>query len=843
MKSLSTRAAVYGLLILLGLLSALPNVLPDSVAQKMPDWYSANTLTLGLDLRGGSHLLMELDTQDLLRNQNQQLADQLSDKLREVRIAHARPVVTEDTIQIVPKDPGRLDQVEDISRELIKNPGALPFYSVKIQPEQIRLQLTDSYRESLIADAVERSLEVVRRRLDESGLVEPGISRQGSDGILVQLPGVDNPQYIRQLLGTTAKMTFHWAVNNQFRADGNVITVAGEAANESYQLEQRVALEGKHISDARQAISQETGQPVVTFKLDKEGARLFGEMTRDNIGRALAIVLDNRVITAPVIRSAIGASGEISGSFTVREAGELAILLRAGALPAPLQVIEERTVGPDLGSDTIAMGISTGLMGALLVIGFMLTIYGRWGLIACLGLSVNIGLVFGILSLLGATLTLPGIAGIILTIGMAVDANILINERIREELRRGKSNAGAVNEGFRRAYSTILDSNITTLIAVSLLFLLGSGPVRGFAINIGIGLLTSMFTAISVTRVVMEWQVRRLNRRPLQISGFKALDSISGSTINFMRGRFIGLVASAVLSLAAIFLFYEPGLKYGIDFSGGTVVEVVAPDTTVEQLRTHLQQNNFAQAAIQEFGDEGHYLMRLLMENAEQGAEQVASGQQVEALKSAVLAVSPYAEFPRVEMVGPKVSDNFTDATILAVLLAGAGMLAYLWMRFESHFALAAILTIALDLTKTIGFFVLAGVEFNLTAVAALLALIGYSINDKVVVFDRVRENLRLTPDKPLLQLLNESITSTLTRTVFTSVTTFLALVPMAVAGGSAVASFALPMLFGILIGTSSSVYIASPIVYLLGQRRLRKGLLQLRPTSEQLRRELDLIP
>ena len=235
--------------------------------------------------------------------------------------------------------------------------------------------------------------------------------------------------------------------------------------------------------------------------------------------------------------------------------------------------------------------------------------------------------------------------------------------------------------------------------------------------------------------------------------------------------------------------------------------------------------------------------MRLLMENAEQGAEQVASGQQVEALKSVVLAASPDAEFPRVEMVGPKVSDNFTDATILAVLLAGAGMLAYLWMRFESHFALAAILTIALDLTKTIGFFVLAGVEFNLTAVAALLALIGYSINDKVVVFDRVRENLRLTPDKPLLQLLNESITSTLTRTVFTSVTTFLALVPMAVAGGSAVASFALPMLFGILIGTSSSVYIASPIVYLLGQRRLRKGLTQLRPTAEQLKRELDLIP
>jgi SecD/SecF fusion protein len=338
-------------------------------------------------------------------------------------------------------------------------------------------------------------------------------------------------------------MTFHWAVDSQFRSQGKVITVAGELGNETYQLEQKVALEGKHINDAQPAIGQETGQPVVTFRLDKEGARQFGEMTRDHIGRALAIVLDYRVITASVIRSTIGASGEISGSFTVREAKELAILLRAGALPAPLQVIEERTVGPDLGSDTIAMGISTGVMGALLVIGFMLVIYGRWGLIACLGLSVNIGLVFGVLSLLGATLTFPGIAGIILTIGMAVDANILINEPIGEELRKGKSNAGALNEGFRRAYSTILDSNVTTLIAVSLLFLLGSGPVRGFAVNIGIGLLTSMLTAISVTWVLMGWQVRCLDRRPLKISGFKVLDGISGR-------------------------------------SGGTVVEVVAPDTT-----------------------------------------------------------------------------------------------------------------------------------------------------------------------------------------------------------------------------------------------------------------------
>jgi len=420
-----------------------------------------------------------------------------------------------------------------------------------------------------------------------------------------------------------------------------------------------------------------------------------------------------------------------------------------------------------------------------------------------------------------------------------VDANILINERIREETANGRSAYGALDAGFKRAYSTILDSNITSLIAISLLFLFGSGPVRGFAVTMAVGLLISMFTAIAVTRVLMEWRVRKLQGQPLQISGIKALDRLSNSPINFMRGRLAGPLVSIALSLASVALFVKPGMEYGIDFSGGSVVEVRAPQTSVEQLREGLRQQNFSNAAIQEFGEAGSYLIRL----PSQSAEQVASGAPVEELKTAVKSVVADAEFPRVEMVGPKVSGNFSDATILSIMLAGAGMLVYLWIRFESHFAIGATLTLALDLTKTIGFFVLAGVEFNLTAVAALLALIGYSVNDKVVVFDRMREYLRATPDKPLAEVLNESITSTLTRTVFTSVTTFLAILPMAIAGGDAVASFALPMLFGIVVGTSSSIFIAAPIVLWLGERRLRMGLAQLRPDAEQLRRELEEMP
>ena len=841
MRSLLARAVVYSFFILLGLLSALPNVLPDAVLQKLPSWYAANTITLGLDLRGGSHLLLEVDTRSLSLEKSQNLADQLVSQMREARIFHSRPEVNAERTKVTVTNPADLDRVREMLKPLLESTSkGGRGYGVDATGASLTITPTKEFIQELQKDAVERSLEVVRRRLNETGLVDPTITRQGSDGVLVQLPGVDDPGYIRQLLGTTAKMTFHLVADGSSPSQTRIITLPGETSSERHQLEARVALEGQHISDAQLGFHQDTREPVVNFKLDTEGARRFADITTNNIGRPFAIVLDGKVITAPVIRGAItGGSGEISGNFTSASANDLALLLRAGALPAPLKVIEERTVGPDLGSDSIAMGISTGILGAALVFVFMVGIYGRWGLIACTGLAINIGLVFGILSLFGATLTLPGIAGFILSIGMAVDANILINERIREETQSGKSAFGALDAGFKRAYSTILDSNITSLIAISLLFMFGSGPVRGFAVTMAVGLIISMFTAIAVTRLLMEWRVRGLRGEPLQISGIKLLNRLSGRTINFMRGRFVGLIVSAVLSLASVLLFVKPGMEYGIDFSGGSVVEVRAPATSVEQLREGLREQGLGNAAIQEFGEAGGYLIRL----PAQTAEQVASGAQVESLKTAVKTVSAEAEFPRVETVGPKVSGTFGDATIIAILLAGAGMLVYLWIRFESHFAIGATLTLALDLTKTIGFFVLAGVEFNLTAVAALLALIGYSVNDKVVVFDRMRENLRATPDKPLAEVLNESITSTLTRTVFTSVTTFLAILPMAVAGGDAVASFALPMLFGIVVGTSSSIFIAAPVVLLLGERRLRKGLSQLRPDAEQLRRELEEMP
>jgi SecD/SecF fusion protein len=839
MKSLSLRAIVYGLLIVLGLMSAMPNLLPEPFSKALPAWYADNTISLGLDLQGGSHLLLEADEKALLNDQYQALSEELTKQLQTEGVYYLRPQLASDSLNLPLRDVQQLEKALDIADSIARDSdSAMRRFDVVISNNSLVLTFTKQWKETVFKDALDRSLEVVRQRLDETGLVDPSITRQGEAGILVQMPGVADPSDIRQLLGTTAKMSFHWDAETS--SQDSTQQVPAQQGDQLYLLEKRVAMAGKHIRDAQAGFNPDSGEPVVLFKLDSEGSKLFAKMTRENIGRPLAIVLDGKVITAPVIRSEIGGgSGEISGSFTTQEATELALLLRAGALPVPLDVVEERSVGPDLGSDAISMGLTTGLIGAAMVIAFMVVIYGRWGLIACVGLGVNVALVFGILSLLGATLTLPGIAGIILTIGMAVDANILINERIREESKRGLSAWKALHQGFDKAYKTILDSNLTTLIAVSLLFMFGSGPVQGFAVTIGIGLITSMFTAIAVTRLLMEWSIKGRERKPLQINGISLLDKLSRRPIDFLRGRYIGLAASLILSLAAVVLFIQPGLKYGVDFSGGTVVEVHAPQLSVEDVRSTLLAEGMDQVAIQESGEHGEYLVRLPVV-ADKSA---SSASPVEVLKMAISAEDATAEFPKVDMVGPKVSSGFADATILAVLFAGFGMLGYLAFRFERHFALAATLTVALDLTKTIGFFALTGVEFNLTAVAALLALIGYSVNDKVVVFDRIREKLRATPDMPMLQLMNESISSTLTRTVFTSVTTFLALLPMGIAGGSAVASFALPMLFGIVIGTSSSVFIAAPILYLLGQRRVRRGQAQLRPTAEEMQEMLAKIP
>ncbi|WP_404369125.1 protein translocase subunit SecD [Marinobacter sp.] len=817
MLNFRTRALAFGVVILLGLAAALPSLMPRTVTDQMPEVWEGHRVTLGLDLRGGSHLLLDVGTEVLAAERLMQMGADLVQRLREAGIQTSRAVDAGGHMEVTVRSQNRLDEARALVLAM-RNEQSPAWLEVDIEQNVISLQATRAFSKALTEDAVERSLEVVRRRLNETGVVEPLISRQGDRGVLVQLPGVEDPGRVKELLGRTARLTFHLVLDEDSSQPG--MRVPGSHGDGFYRIAKAPLLDGGDLTDATLGFDDLTSEPVVNFRLNSSGADRFAEITRANVGTPFAVVLDGEVVTAPVIRTPItGGAGQISGGFTVDEARDLALLLRAGALPAPLEVVEERTVGPDLGSDAIQMGVTTGLLGAALVLGFMLVVYGRWGMIANVALVVNAGLIVGVLASIGATLTLPGIAGLILSIGMAVDANILINERIREETRKGSSARYALHTGFQRAFSTILDSNITTLIAVSLLFLFGTGPVRGFAVAIAVGLVVSMFTSISVTRLLMEWRVARLGQERLAFPSGWQDRLLPKRTVHFMNVRGRGLVISIVLSVMSIGLLIQPGVNQGIDFQGGLLMEVRGgPDLSLKELRSALAADELAEITVQPFGAEGSYLLRLPVEPVA-GAGAVTA----QSIRAAIQAMEPSTEFPRVDVVGPSVSTRFIETSILAVLLAGLGMFVYLWFRFERYFAVGAMLTLALDLTKTLGFFVITGIEFNLTAVAALLALIGYSVNDKVVVFDRIRENLRLNRDQPLDTLINESLTSTLTRTVYTSITTFLAILPMGIAGGDAVASFALPMLFGIVVGTGSSIYIAAPVVMMLGRRAIAR--------------------
>jgi len=847
MTRFSFRGLVYVLVVLFGLLSAAPNILPQTLKQQLPSWYTSHTLSLGLDLQGGSHLLLAADTDALFKKQLDGFTNDVFSALREQNIRYSKTHSADsNAVAFTLRDSEQGRKVKEITYTVTAQPSGSSALDVDINDANITLKLSELYTQSLLKDALNRSVDVVRKRLNETGLTEPSVTLQGSDAILVQMPGVSDPTQVKKLLGTTAQMTFHWQVNSQ---SGQSMTKQDDSGK-VYQLEQRVALEGEHITDAAGVLSNENGQPVVTFRLDNVGAKQFATMTRDNIGRVLAIVLDDKVVTAPVINSVIpGGRGEITGNFTLPEASNVALMLRTGALPVPLSIIEERTVGPDLGSDAIQTGIESGLAGGLLVLAFMVVIYGRWGAIASLALCVNMALVFGALTLFGATLTLPGIAGLILTMGMAVDANILINERIREESKKGRPATSAIHVGFEKAFATIVDSNFTTLIAVSLLFMFGSGPIKGFAVTIAIGLVSSVFTAVALTKMLMlsvagRKQVDTRDRTPLTFSSplLRLSDKLQG--VNFLAKRRLALAISIVLTVLSIGLFAKPGLHYGVDFTGGTLIELTAPKLSTDALRDVIRSNGFEQVSIQEYGSAHHYLLRAPVSTMK--SDEVATGanlSQTDQLKLAISSADADVSFDKVDMVGPKVSGGFAELSILALLIAGAGMLIYLWSRFEAHFALAALLTVVLDLTKTIGFFALTGIEFNLTAVAALLALIGYSINDKVVVLDRIRELIRLDAAKTLGEIINSAVNSTLSRTVFTSVTTLLALLPMALFGGDAVASFALPMVFAVVIGTSSTLFITSTLLYLLGSRREKKGKAQLKPTAEEIRASLSHIP
>ena len=498
-KLSKSRVMVIIAICLLGIFFAVPNVISNKSA--LTSWWQP--VNLGLDLQGGSNLLLEVKIDEVIKERMGSIEDSARSALRENRIRYQNIRTTPTSVNVKIENANARAKAANLFRKIDSgivvtesDDGTLEIAYSEVELNKLKLKIVD------------QSIEIVRRRIDELGTKEPVIQSQGSDRIVVQLPGLQNPEYVKTLLGKTAKMSFHLVDSRTTAAEARrgklpaTSKLVSGSMGEYYVIHRKPVVGGENLVDAQPSFQD--GQAVVSFKFNSLGGKKFGEATRDNVGERLAIVLDNEVISAPTIQSAIlGGNGIITGSFTVKSANDLALLLRSGALPAPLEVLEERTVGAGLGADSIREGITASIIGLIAVVVFMVAAYGLFGVFTTVSVFMNLFLMLGVLSFMGATLTLPGIAGIILTIGMAVDANVLIFERMREEVKNGRSTRDAAEAGFTEAWNTIVDSNLTTLAAALVLFYFGTGPVRGFAVTLAIGIATSMFTSVTVTRLII----------------------------------------------------------------------------------------------------------------------------------------------------------------------------------------------------------------------------------------------------------------------------------------------------------------------------------------------------
>ncbi len=667
-------------------------------------------------------------------------------------------------------------------------------------------------------DAADRALEVIRNRIDEFGVRETSIQKQGEDEIVVQLPGVTDRERALEIIGKTAILEFKLVSNDaqelkkamEGQVSDNYELKYTQEDNEPALLEKKAVLTGDALTNASVRFDQsQFNEPLVGLQFNAEGAKKFAEITAANIGRRLAIVLDGKVQSAPRIKEAIP-SGEavITGRFTVEQAQDLALILRVGALPAPMKVEEERTIGPLLGQDSINKGVTASIIGGALVFIFMAVYYLFAGIIANIALSLNLLITLGALGMLpllfpgvSATLTLPGIAGIALSLGMAVDANVLINERIREELSAGKALRTAIVNGYSKAFSAIFDSNLTTLIAAFLLFQFGTGPIRGFAVTLTIGLLASMFTAIVVTRTIFEIL--------LSLGWLKSLPMlrlIKETKLDFIGKRYVFYAISLIVIIPGLVIFFMKGNKvYGIDFSGGQLQEYSFKDpVSIDSVRQVLKELDMGDASIQQFKENPKVVLIRTSKD-----------------KNALLTEKLKKVFPeqdiqilRIERVGPVAGKHLKTKAIYALIWSLVGILVYVAFRFKHvNFAIAGVIALIHDVLVTLGFLAITGRQIDLLSVTAFLTIAGYSINDTIVIYDRVRENSRLNRKMSLFELINLSVNQTLARTLLTSGVTLLTVIAILVYGGEVLSNFAFALLVGFICGVYSTVYIASPLV------------------------------
>jgi len=687
---------------------------------------------------------------------------------------------------------------------------------------------------------LDQAVEVIRKRVDYFGAGEPIISPVGNDRILVQIPGLDTAkiQEARDQLSRVAKLEFRLVYpdnGGRLKAiDAGKEVIPPEYRIEVYKpptegnekpreerllVKKKADLGGNRVSESHAYFGNEGW--AVQLKFDSEGAKQFGRITEQYKGHRFAIVLDGVIQSAPVIRDAIyGGDAVITGRFTEKEARSLASVLE-NPLQTPVSIEEERSVSPTLGMDSIRASILAGLMGLAITLVCVLIYYKLAGLVACLALLVNIVLLVGAFQLIpgGVTLTLPGIAGIILTIGLAVDASVLIYERLREEMALGKSLKIAVQTAYQKAFSSIFDANVTTLITAAILFWKASGPVKGFAISLTLGILASLFTALIVGRNCLGWFVDtgRVKRMSM-------LHLISSKNINFLGKGFIACMCSLALLIAGASAFYLRGEKnFGVDFRGGDLITLSSPNTIdVGHVRDALKPLGLADASIQESaqGGKSYITVRTPLNTSDKVEKQI-----IQAMPGAGFMVEGS------ERVGALVGGELAKSSLVALGLGILGILIFVTFRFELSFAVGAIVALLHDVFMTVGVFALLGHELTLTMVGAVLTIAGYSINDTIVVYDRIREGLASGRRGTIEQIMNESINQTLSRTILTSTVTLIPILCLFLFGGAVLRDFSLAIIIGVVVGTYSSIFIASPIV--LWWTRARGG------SATALRREI----
>ncbi len=805
-------------------LAAAPNLFSANTLSSLPQWLPHKALTPGLDIEGGAHLVVKIERADIVKNRLENTVASVRSRLRDANIRYTGLAGNDQTIQVRITDPAQTDQAASLLSPLAVASGgsADPDFTItKSADGQLNLAISGKSIDRDLASALQRSIAIVAHRAVEAGGADPVITTEGRDRLTVQIPGLGDPQRFKDLLSQPGKITFRLvdaSVTPQDAMAGTVpagseIAYSQDDPPIAYLVERAEVMHQSDLGDFAVESGNSPDDSFLSFNFNLDGSRRFADLVQKNAGRTLAVLLDDQVLTTPELgKLLVGDSSRIPLAYAPDETEDLAAMLRSGPLPAGLTIVEERTIDPGLSGGAIRAGLLAGIIGAVLVAGLMIGLYGMLGVIASLALLVNVLMIIAVLSVLGAPLTLPGVAGIVLMIGIAVDASVLIYERIREELKAGLHLDQAISAGYSRAFMTVVDANITTLIASAILFYLGSDAIRGFAVTLAAGIVTTAFTAFLFTRPLVEAWVRR--RRLKHLPKSVHTDVFDGTSIRFMGIRRYSFTALAALSLVCMLGVAASGLHLGVDFTGGSLIEARSKQgpADLEDIRSRLSELNLGDVEVKRLRDPNSAAIRLQSQGGGDNAEQSA----ISLVRS---ELQDEYDFRRVDVVGPAVSGELARTATLGVLASLAAILIYIWIRFEWQFAIGAIIATLHDVILTLGFFVVTGIEFNLTSIAALLVIVGYSLNDTVVVYDRMRENLKRYTRMPLPILIDASINQTLSRTILTAATTLLALLALTLFGGEVIRPFALIMLFGVAVGTFSSIYIAAPVLILFRLR------------------------